>query len=98
MAARRRAAEIGESCETFTAGVLLAVARLRELAEQTSTSVEVYLYDLLPTCQRHGVGTLSFWAVQRDNGACPGTQGAGACSGLDQPTWFFSHVFEPFTR
>jgi hypothetical protein len=46
----------------------------------------------------HGVGTLSFWAVQRDNGGCPGTQGAGTCSGLDQPTWFFSHAFEPVTR
>jgi hypothetical protein len=46
----------------------------------------------------HGVGTLSFWAVQRDNGSCPGTQGAGACSGIDQPTWFFSHAFERFTR
>jgi hypothetical protein len=44
-----------------------------------------------------GIGTLSFWAVERDNGNCPGTKGAGACSGLDQPTWFFSHAFEPFT-
>ena len=31
------------------------------------------------------------------NGNCPGTKGAGACSGLDQPAWFFSHAFEPFT-
>jgi hypothetical protein len=53
---------------------------------------------ILKWADSHGVGTLSFWAVQRDNGGCPGTQGAGACSGLDQPTWFFSHAFEPFTR
>jgi hypothetical protein len=53
---------------------------------------------ILRWADSHGVGTLSFWAVQRDNGGCPGTQGAGACSGLDQPTWFFSHAFEPFTR
>jgi hypothetical protein len=44
-----------------------------------------------------GIGTLSFWAVQRDNGGCPGTKGAGTCSGLDQPAWYFSHVFEHFT-
>jgi hypothetical protein len=44
----------------------------------------------------HGIGTLSFWASQRDNGGCPGTKGAGTCSGLTQPTWFFSHVFELF--
>jgi hypothetical protein len=53
---------------------------------------------ILRWARSHGIGTLSFWAVQRDNGGCPGTQGAGACSGLDQPTWFFSHVFEPFTK
>jgi hypothetical protein len=47
---------------------------------------------------RMGIGTLSFWALQRDNGGCPGTKGAGTCSGITQPTWFFSHVFELFTR
>ncbi len=46
----------------------------------------------------NGIGTLSFWALQRDNGGCPGTKGAGSCSGLSQPTWYFSHVFESFTR
>jgi hypothetical protein len=40
---------------------------------------------------------LSFWALQRDNGGCPGTKGAGTCSGLTQPTWYFSHTLEPFT-
>jgi hypothetical protein len=45
-----------------------------------------------------GIGTLSFWALQRDNGNCPGTKGAGNCSGLTQPTWYFSHTFEPFTH
>ena len=37
------------------------------------------------------------WALQRDNGNCPGTKGAGACSGVAQSTWDFSHVFEPFS-
>jgi hypothetical protein len=44
-----------------------------------------------------GINTLSFWALQRDNGGCPGTKGAGNCSGVSQDTWFFSHAFEPFT-
>jgi hypothetical protein len=44
-----------------------------------------------------GISTLSFWALQRDNGSCPGTKGAGTCSGIAQPTWYFSHVFEHFT-
>lgn len=45
-----------------------------------------------------GLGGLSFWALQRDNGGCPGTKGAGTCSGITQPLWYFSHTFEPFTR
>ena len=44
-----------------------------------------------------GISTLSFWALQRDNGGCPGTSGAGTCSGITQPTWYFSHTFESFT-
>jgi hypothetical protein len=53
---------------------------------------------VLNWARQHRIGFLSFWALQRDNGGCPGTKGAGNCSGLDQPTWYFSHVFEPFTR
>ncbi|MEU8946920.1 MULTISPECIES: chitinase [unclassified Streptomyces] len=45
-----------------------------------------------------GINTLSFWALQRDNGGCVGTAGANACSGIAQDTWHFSHVFERFTR
>jgi len=45
----------------------------------------------------HGIGELSMWALQRDNGNCPGTSGAGACSGVAQPTWYFSRTFEPFS-
>ena len=53
---------------------------------------------VLQWAQQHRIGFLSFWAVQRDNGNCPGTKGAGNCSGLTQPTWFFSQLFEHFTR
>jgi hypothetical protein len=53
---------------------------------------------VLNWAQTRGIGFLSFWALQRDNGGCPGTKGAGTCSGLDQPTWYFSHVFEHFAH
>jgi hypothetical protein len=53
---------------------------------------------LLHWAQQQGIGTLSFWALQRDNGGCPGVKGAGSCSGVVQPDWYFSHVFEHFTR
>ena len=45
----------------------------------------------------NGLGEISIWALQRDNGNCPGTKGATSCSGVDQPTWYFSHTFEPFS-
>ncbi|MGW7584942.1 glycosyl hydrolase family 18 protein [Kitasatospora sp. NPDC054768] len=44
-----------------------------------------------------GINTLSFWALQRDNGGCPGTAGNDNCSGITQNTWDFSHIFAPFT-
>ena len=62
------------------------------------TFTEAQAVAIVLWADRMGIGTLSFWALQRDNGGCPGTKGAGTCSGLTQPTWFFSHVFELFGR
>jgi hypothetical protein len=45
-----------------------------------------------------GVGTLSIWAIQRDNGGCPGVLGSDSCSGIAQSDWAFSRILEPFTR
>jgi glycosyl hydrolase family 18 (putative chitinase)/carbohydrate binding protein with CBM5/12 domain len=44
-----------------------------------------------------GVDTLSFWALQRDNGGCPGGGAQDGCSGIEQGTWDFTHIFAPFT-
>ncbi|MBD0712327.1 MULTISPECIES: chitinase [unclassified Streptomyces] len=44
-----------------------------------------------------GINTLSFWALQRDNGSCAGGAAADNCSGIAQNTWDFSHIFAPFT-
>ncbi|MDR0342819.1 MAG: chitinase [Nocardiopsaceae bacterium] len=40
---------------------------------------------------------LSIWAIQRDNGGCPGTRRSNICSGVSQGTSDFSHALEPFT-
>jgi len=53
---------------------------------------------ILHWAEHQHIGLVSFWALQRDNGGCPGTKGAGTCSGVAQPDWYFSHVFERFTR
>ncbi len=45
----------------------------------------------------HGLGLLSIWAIERDNGGCPGAIDSNSCSGIKQPTWAFSHLLEPYT-
>jgi hypothetical protein len=52
---------------------------------------------ILNWARHQGLGLISFWALQRDNGGCVGTKGASTCSGVSQPTWYFSNVFEHFT-
>ena len=52
---------------------------------------------VLKFAEQHGLGLISIWALDRDNGSCPGLQGQGQCSGVAQPDWYFSHTFEPFT-
>jgi hypothetical protein len=44
-----------------------------------------------------GINTLSMWAIQRDNGGCPGTTDSNSCSGILQDPWQFSQILEPFT-
>jgi Glycosyl hydrolases family 18 len=53
---------------------------------------------VLSFARTHGLALLSIWAIQRDNGGCPGTVGASTCSGITQNTWDFSHILERFTR
>ena len=60
-----------------------------------------YLSDtrrILGFARAHGLGLLSIWAIQRDNGGCPGAIDSNTCSGIKQPAWAFSHLLEPFTR
>ena len=61
------------------------------------TFTEADATTVLNWAEQQGISTLSFWAVERDNGGCPGTAGAGSCSGISQPTWYFSNTFAPFT-
>ncbi len=65
-------------------------------------TTEVFSVDqvqpLVRWAARQGVQTLSFWALQRDNGSCPGVVGSNNCSGIAQSDWAFSRAFARFTR
>ena len=52
---------------------------------------------LLSFAQPNVLGMLSIWAIQRDNGGCPGQTDSNTCSGIAQTTWQFSQLLEPFT-
>jgi len=52
---------------------------------------------MLSLAQQHGMNFLSIWAIQRDNGGCPGTTDSNTCSGITQNDWDFSHLLERFT-
>jgi hypothetical protein len=52
---------------------------------------------MLNFAQANNLNFLSIWAIQRDNGGCPGSTDSNTCSGITQNAWDFSHVLEPFT-
>jgi hypothetical protein len=53
---------------------------------------------MLRFARAHGMNFLSIWAIQRDNGRCPGAADSNTCSGIRQHRWAFSHLLEPYTR
>ena len=52
---------------------------------------------MLSFAKNNGMNFLSIWAIQRDNGDCPGTTDSNTCSGITQNPWDFSHTLEQFT-
>ena len=46
----------------------------------------------------HHIGELSFWALGRDNGGCPGTPGSDDCSGVAQTPYQYTHIMKGFTQ
>ncbi|CRY82243.1 helix-turn-helix domain-containing protein [Nocardia farcinica] len=75
-AAAYRAQEIGESAESFAAGIRLALSRLRELVD-AGRRVQIYLYDHVPVWRiisvdgPHGTMFVSAFTDHREAHACP---------------------------
>jgi hypothetical protein len=62
--------------------------------ESTSVADATQLYNF---ARANGMTVLSMWAIQRDNGGCPGNTGANNCSGIVQNTWDFTNALKGFT-
>ena len=58
-AAHRRAAEIGETYGSFSAGIRLSIERLADLAQDAAT-IEAHVYDILPTWRVIGLDATLF--------------------------------------
>ncbi|HTJ32596.1 MAG TPA: chitinase [Dactylosporangium sp.] len=54
--------------------------------------------DVTQWAREHNIAELSFWALGRDNGNCPGTAGSDDCSGVQQSPYQFTHIMAPFTH
>jgi hypothetical protein len=50
--------------------------------------------DIAAWARQKDIAELSFWALGRDNGACPGVPGSDDCSGVAQQTWQFTHIMQ----
>jgi len=60
-----------------------------------------YLHDtaaMMGFARARGMNFLSIWAIERDNGRCPGKIDSNTCSGIRQSAWAFSYLLEHFTR
>jgi hypothetical protein len=70
---------------------------LDDYPKKTENTTLAHAQQVLDYARANGVNTLSIWAIQRDNGGCPGVTGSNSCSGLVQNTWDFTHLLQPFT-
>ena len=71
---------------------------LDDYPKKTESTSLADAQQLLNFANANGMSNLSMWAIQRDNGGCPGNTGSNSCSGIVQNTWDFSHLLNPFTR
>jgi hypothetical protein len=80
---------------------MIGMTMLPGIDDYTPAREVTYLPDakrILDFASLHRMNFLSIWAIQRDNGGCPGAFDSNTCSGIKQKAWAFSHLLEPFTR
>jgi Glycosyl hydrolases family 18 len=65
--------------------------------DMTEVTTLDHARDILAFAQDKGLGHLSMWASERDNGGCPGEGANDSCSGIEQAPWAFSKVLGAFT-
>jgi Glycosyl hydrolases family 18 len=54
--------------------------------------------EVLAFARSHALPLISIWAIQRDNGGCPGVIDSNSCSGIRQFRYSFSHLLESYRK
>jgi hypothetical protein len=85
------------SAQTWAMEAMTMLPGIDDYPKKTEVTYLPDAQAMLNFAQANGMNLLSIWAIQRDNGGCPGTRDSNTCSGITQNTWDFSHLLEPFT-
>ena len=87
----------GTSAQLWNMEGMTLLPGIDDLRKKTEVTSEADATTMLDFAKANNMNFLSAWAIQRDNGGCPGTVDSNTCSGITQNTWDFSHILEPFT-
>ncbi len=85
------------STQTWTVEGMTMLPGIGDYPKKTEVTYLTDAQTVLTFAQQNGMNFLSIWAIQRDNGGCPGERDDNTCSGIVQNTWDFSHLLDPFT-
>jgi hypothetical protein len=67
-----------------------------DFPKKTEVTYASEVQDILYYARQHPISLITIWAIERDNGRCPGVIDSNSCSGITQPRWAFSHLIESF--
>jgi hypothetical protein len=85
------------SAQLWNMLALTAMPGIDDYPKKTEVTQVSDAQTMVAFAQQHNLNLLSIWAIQRDNGGCPGSRGQNTCSGIAQSTWDFSNVYNTFT-
>jgi hypothetical protein len=85
------------SAQLWNMEAMTMLPGIDDYPKKTEVTYEPDATTMLNFAQANNMNFLSIWAIQRDNGGCPGSTDSNTCSGITQNTWDFSHILEAFT-
>ena len=85
------------STQLWNMMALTAMPGIDDYPKKTEVTQVADAQTMVAFAEANNMNLLSIWAIQRDNGGCPGSRGQNTCSGVTQNTWDFSNAYNAFT-